>query len=154
MLASILTFNETWKFKVHILQIALIILAIILSIARVTIKNPPASRANTVAITLVKTNLPHFKTHRAFRLTRKLTPGPQIPPRNSLPAADGAHAPLRQVGEHESERHPQQSRSRLLARRPRRDGENAVGDERRGGGAERCCAGACYRFGVRVTLTT
>lgn len=62
MLASILTFNETWKFKVHILQIALIILAITLSIARVTIKNPPASRANTVAITLVKTNLPHFKT--------------------------------------------------------------------------------------------
>lgn len=58
MLASILTFNETWKFKVHVLQIALIILAIILSIARVTIRSPPASRANTVAITLVTNNLP------------------------------------------------------------------------------------------------
>jgi uncharacterized protein YpmB len=46
-------FDERRKTIVHIVQIVLIFLAIVLSIGRVTIKNPPASRANTVAITLV-----------------------------------------------------------------------------------------------------
>lgn len=46
--------NERWKTKVHAAQIILITLAIFLSIGRVTIKNPPASRANTVAITMVR----------------------------------------------------------------------------------------------------
>ncbi|KAM0692819.1 hypothetical protein Q7P36_007375 [Cladosporium allicinum] len=45
-------FDERRKTLVHIAQIVLIFLAIVLSISRVTIKNPPASRANTVAITL------------------------------------------------------------------------------------------------------
>jgi hypothetical protein len=56
LLSSILSFDETHKFRVHITQIALIVLAIILSIARVTIRNPPATRANTVAITMVRTS--------------------------------------------------------------------------------------------------
>jgi hypothetical protein len=46
-------FDERRKTLVHVVQITLIVLAIFLSIGRVTIKNPPASRANTVAITLV-----------------------------------------------------------------------------------------------------
>jgi len=46
-------FDERRKTIVHIIQISLIALAIVLSIGRVTIRNPPASRANTVAITLV-----------------------------------------------------------------------------------------------------
>ena len=53
LLSSILSFDETWKYRVHITQIVLIVLAIILSIGRVTIRNPPATRANTVAITMV-----------------------------------------------------------------------------------------------------
>lgn len=63
MLSSILSFDETWKFRVHVTQICLIVLAIILSIGRVAIRNPPATRANTVAITLVRNTrtpaLPH-----------------------------------------------------------------------------------------------
>jgi hypothetical protein len=47
--------DERRKTLVHVVQIVLIVLAIFLSIGRVTIKNPPASRANTVAITLVST---------------------------------------------------------------------------------------------------
>ena len=50
-------FDERRKTIVHIVQIVLIFLAIVLSIGRVTIKNPPASRANTVAITLVSPTL-------------------------------------------------------------------------------------------------
>jgi hypothetical protein len=46
-------FDERRKTLVHIVQIVLITLAIVLSIGRVTIKNPPASRANTVAIAMV-----------------------------------------------------------------------------------------------------
>jgi len=46
-------FDERQKMRVHVVQVVLITLAIVLSIGRVTIKNPPASRANTVAITLV-----------------------------------------------------------------------------------------------------
>jgi hypothetical protein len=53
MISSILSFDESWKYRVHIVQIILIILAIILSISRVTIRTPPATRANTVAITMV-----------------------------------------------------------------------------------------------------
>jgi hypothetical protein len=56
LLSSILSFDETQKLRVHIAQIVLIVLAIILSIARVTIRNPPATRANTVAITMVRTS--------------------------------------------------------------------------------------------------
>ncbi|GAB7330169.1 hypothetical protein MBLNU13_g01842t1 [Cladosporium sp. NU13] len=52
LLSSILSLDETWKYRVHITQIILIVLAIILSIGRVTIRNPPATRANTVAITM------------------------------------------------------------------------------------------------------
>jgi hypothetical protein len=50
-------FEERRKTFVHVVQIVLITLAIILSIGRVTIKTPPASRANTVAITLVSLTL-------------------------------------------------------------------------------------------------
>jgi hypothetical protein len=50
-------FEERRKTFVHVVQIILISLAIILSIGRVTIKTPPASRANTVAITLVSLTL-------------------------------------------------------------------------------------------------
>ena len=54
LISSILSFDESWKFRIHITQIVLIALAIILSIGRVTIRNPPATRANTVAITMVR----------------------------------------------------------------------------------------------------
>ena len=54
LLSSILSFDEGWKYRVHIAQIILIVLAIILSIGRVTIRNPPATRSNTVAITMVR----------------------------------------------------------------------------------------------------
>jgi hypothetical protein len=50
-------FEERRKTFVHVVQIVLITLAIILSIGRVTVKTPPASRANTVAITLVSLTL-------------------------------------------------------------------------------------------------
>jgi hypothetical protein len=50
-------FEERRKTFIHVVQIVLITLAIILSIGRVTIKTPPASRANTVAITLVSLTL-------------------------------------------------------------------------------------------------
>ena len=53
LLSSVLSFDESWKYRVHITQIILIVLAIILSIGRVTIRNPPATSANTVAITMV-----------------------------------------------------------------------------------------------------
>lgn len=58
------------------------------------------------------------------------------------------------MGEHESERNPQQPRSRLLARRARRDGEITVPDGGRGGGGrvERCCSGARDRSGVRFAI--
>jgi len=54
MISSILSLDENWKYRVHIIQICLIVLAIVLSIGRVTIRNPPATRANTVAITMVR----------------------------------------------------------------------------------------------------
>ena len=54
LISSILSFDESWKFRMHITQIVLIVLAIILSIGRVTIRNPPATRSNTVAITMVR----------------------------------------------------------------------------------------------------
>jgi hypothetical protein len=54
LLSSILSFDETQKLLVHMTQIVLIVLAIILSIGRVSIRNPPATRANTVAITMVR----------------------------------------------------------------------------------------------------
>jgi hypothetical protein len=74
-------FDERRKTLVHIVQVVLIVLAIILSIGRVTIKNPPASRANTVAITLVRVTL----TTRldSFPRTSPLTLHPQ--PRASNP---------------------------------------------------------------------
>jgi hypothetical protein len=74
-------FDERRKTLVHIVQVVLIVLAIILSIGRVTIKNPPASRANTVAITLVRVTL----TTRldSFPHTSPLTLHPQ--PRASNP---------------------------------------------------------------------
>jgi hypothetical protein len=55
--SSILSFAESWKLRVHIAQISFTILAIVLSIGRVGIRNPPATRANTVAITMVKPSL-------------------------------------------------------------------------------------------------
>jgi hypothetical protein len=57
MISSILSFDESWKYRVHIAQICLIVLAIVLSIGRVTIRNPPATRANTVAITMVRSSI-------------------------------------------------------------------------------------------------
>jgi hypothetical protein len=50
-------FNERRKTLVHVVQVTLIALAVLLSIGRVTVKNPPASRANTVAITMVSPTL-------------------------------------------------------------------------------------------------
>jgi hypothetical protein len=51
--SSILSFDSSWKLRVHIAQITFTVLAIVLSIGRVAIRNPPATRANTVAITMV-----------------------------------------------------------------------------------------------------
>jgi hypothetical protein len=52
-LSSVLSFNESWKSRVHIAQITFTILAIFLSVGRAAIRNPPATRANTVDITMV-----------------------------------------------------------------------------------------------------
>lgn len=72
LISSILSLDESWKLRIHITQISLIVLAIILSIGRVTIRNPPATRANTVAITMVRIfprpiHDPHI--HREHMLT-------------------------------------------------------------------------------------
>ena len=103
--SSLLSFDETLKLRVHILQIALILLAIILSIARVTIRNPPATRANTVAITMVRI-LPSRIENRSlgtnsYWRTASLTntkTGPQIPHRHRLPTPHRAPRALPQVG--------------------------------------------------------
>jgi hypothetical protein len=52
-LSSLLSFDATHKHRIHIAQIVLTLLAIILSFGRVAVRNPPATRANTVAITMV-----------------------------------------------------------------------------------------------------
>jgi hypothetical protein len=113
LLSSILSFDESQKLRVHITQIILIVLAIILSIARVTIRNPPATRANTVAITMVLSPNPTQST--IYKTTEKHTPiltpknqtGHQIPHRNRLPTPHRAPRPLPQMGQHKSECHPQ-----------------------------------------------
>jgi hypothetical protein len=52
-------FDERRKTLVHIVQIILITLAIVLSIGRVTIKTPRATRANTVAVAMVSLQHSH-----------------------------------------------------------------------------------------------
>lgn len=48
-----ITFDEQHETKVHMLQLVLTVLVIAFSIARMTIMNPPPTRANAVGITLV-----------------------------------------------------------------------------------------------------
>lgn len=50
---SRLSFDEAYQTRVHMAEIALIILAIGLAIGRVTINDPPPTRSNIIVITLV-----------------------------------------------------------------------------------------------------
>jgi hypothetical protein len=45
--------QQSWKDRIHIAQVSGIVLAVVLSIVRVFVKDPPATRANTIAITMV-----------------------------------------------------------------------------------------------------
>ncbi|KAI5369526.1 hypothetical protein Slin15195_G004020 [Septoria linicola] len=51
-LFSWLPLEQRWKNRIHWIQIALILSAIVLSIGRLTIKSPPPSRANVLSITM------------------------------------------------------------------------------------------------------
>jgi hypothetical protein len=99
--SSLLSFDPTQKLHIHIAQTTLTTLAIILSISRVAIRNRPATRANTAAITMVR---PYLRYRNIPDLIAKPLTGHQIPPRHRLPNPNLAPQALPQMGEHESQR--------------------------------------------------